>query len=82
MIPTKKSEREHLGIEGTSHIKNTTKIAQKRHENHLSHKKEIDATMKLPYTRRSDSLQNGVENLSLKSKEMRSSPDGWFALKP
>jgi hypothetical protein len=48
----------------------------------LSHKKEIDATMKLPYTRRSDSLQNGVENLSLKSKEMRSSPDGWFALKP
>jgi hypothetical protein len=44
--PTRKSEPKHLGIKGTAAHKNLTKIAWKRHENHSSHKKEIDATMK------------------------------------
>jgi hypothetical protein len=42
--------------------KNLTKIARKRHENHMSCKKEIDTTMKLPYTRRSDSSQTGEKS--------------------
>jgi hypothetical protein len=46
MIPTNKSESKHLEIEGTRLTRNPTKIARKRHENHTSYKKEIDATMK------------------------------------
>jgi hypothetical protein len=46
MIPANKSKPKHLKIEGTSHAQKPTKIAQKRHENHSSHKREIDATMK------------------------------------
>jgi hypothetical protein len=46
MIPTNKSKPKHLRVEGTSAHENQTKIAQKRHENHMSYKREIDATMK------------------------------------
>jgi hypothetical protein len=46
MIPTNKSEPKHLRIEGTSPHVNPTKIARKRHENHTSYKREIDAAMK------------------------------------
>jgi hypothetical protein len=43
---------------------NPTKIAQKTHENHSSHKMEIDATMNASIHRSSDSLQNGEDNLA------------------
>jgi hypothetical protein len=36
---------------------NPTQIARKRHENHTSYKRNIDATIKPPFTRRSDSLR-------------------------
>jgi hypothetical protein len=48
------------------------KIAQKRHENQTSYKREIDATMKA-------SIHSVV---TFFTKEMRSNPDGWFAWKP
>jgi hypothetical protein len=46
MIPTNKSEPKHLRIDGIRHARKSKKIARKRHENHTSYKKEIDATMK------------------------------------
>jgi hypothetical protein len=45
-------------------------------------RRKLMQPLKVPYTQRLDSLQNSEENLSLKSREMRSSLDGWFALKP
>jgi hypothetical protein len=56
--------------------------SSKGYVNHKSYKKEIDATMKGSIHWRTDSVQNGEENLCLWSKEMRSSPEGWFAKKP
>jgi hypothetical protein len=46
MMPTNKSEPKHLIIEGTCHPRKSNKIARKRHENHTSYKRTIDATMK------------------------------------
>jgi hypothetical protein len=46
MIPTKKSEPEHLKIKGTSYTRKSNKNSLKRHENHSSHKKEINTTLK------------------------------------
>jgi hypothetical protein len=46
MITTNKSEPKHLRIKGSTMHENPMKIARKRHENHTSYKKEIDATMK------------------------------------
>jgi hypothetical protein len=47
MIPTNKSELKHFRIEGTIRArKNRQKVAGKRHENPMSYKGEIDATMK------------------------------------
>jgi hypothetical protein len=46
MIPTKKFKLKHLGIEGTSCTRKSNESSPKRHKNHSSHKKGIDATMK------------------------------------
>jgi hypothetical protein len=46
MIPTKKSEPKDLRIEGTRRVRKSREHSSKRHENHKSYKKEIDATMK------------------------------------
>jgi hypothetical protein len=46
MIPTNKSEPKHLGIEGTRHAQKSNENSSKRHKNHMSYKKEINATMK------------------------------------
>jgi hypothetical protein len=44
MIPTKKSEHKCLRIEESRRTRKSHKIARKRHENHSSQEKEIDAT--------------------------------------
>jgi hypothetical protein len=59
-----------------------TKIARKRHENPTSYKSGIDATIKASIHSEVRFFTNGGKNLTLESKEMRSSPDGWFAWKP
>jgi hypothetical protein len=59
-----------------------TKIARKRQENPTSYKPGIDATMKASILSEVGFFTNGAKNLTLESKEMRSSPDGWFAWKP
>jgi hypothetical protein len=56
--------------------------SSKGYVNQKSYKKEIDATMKGSMHWGTDSVQNSEENLCLWSKEMRSSPEGWFAQKP
>jgi hypothetical protein len=44
--------------------------------------KEIDATMKASIHSEVRFFTKLVKNLNLWSKEMRSSPEGWFAWKP
>jgi hypothetical protein len=58
------------------------KIARKRHENHMSYKKKINATMNASIHLEDRFSTNGEENIHLWSKEMRSSPERWFAQKP
>jgi hypothetical protein len=58
------------------------KIARKRHENPTSYKPGIDATMKASIHSEVRFFTNRRENLTLWSRKMRSSPDGWFAWKP
>jgi hypothetical protein len=64
MIPTKNPNTNTSESEEQTMHENPTKIAQKTHENHSSHKMEIDATMNASIHRRSDSLQNGEDNLA------------------
>jgi hypothetical protein len=46
MIPTNKSEPNTSEKKEQAAHENPTKIARKRHKNHTSYKREIDATMK------------------------------------
>jgi hypothetical protein len=79
MFPTNKSEPKHLRIEGTSHARKSTKIAPKRPETPTSHNPRIDASF---HSLGGQILYKRRKNLTLWSKEMRSSSDGWFAWKP
>jgi hypothetical protein len=82
MIPTNKSEPKHLRIEGTSHARktneNSLKKTRKSNElqtgNQHNHEGFHSLGGQILYKRR--------KNLTLESKEMRSSLDGWFAWKP
>jgi hypothetical protein len=58
------------------------KIDRKRHENPMSYKRRINATMKVSIHSEVKFSTNGGKKLTLWSKKMRSSPDGWFAWKP
>jgi hypothetical protein len=79
MIPTNKSEPKHLKIEGTSRTrktnKNSSKKTRKSNElqvgNRRNHESFHSLGGQILYKRR--------KNLTLWSKEMSSSPDGWFA---
>jgi hypothetical protein len=79
MIATNKSKPKHLRI--AAHEK-MTKIARKRHENPTTYEPGIDATMKASIHAEVRFFTNRRENLTLWSRKMRSSPDGWFAWKP
>jgi hypothetical protein len=82
MIPTNKSEPKHLRIKGTSRARktdeNSSKQTRKSNElqtgNRRNHESFHSLEGQILYKRR--------KNLTLESKEMRSSPDGWFAWKP
>jgi hypothetical protein len=82
MILTNKSEPKHLRIEGTSSVRKTNENSSKktwksnelRAENLRNHESFHSLGGHILYERR--------KNLTLWSKEMRSSPDGWFAWKP
>jgi hypothetical protein len=58
------------------------KIARKRHENPTSYKAGTDATMKASIHLEFRFFTNRRKNITLESKEMRSTPDGWCAWKP
>jgi hypothetical protein len=58
------------------------KIARKRHENPMSYKPGIDTTMKASIHSEVRFFAKQRKNLTLESKEMRSTVDGWFAWKP
>jgi hypothetical protein len=81
MIPTNKSELKHLRIEGIIHTRKTdedsSKKTRKSNElqtgNRRNHESFHSLGGQILYKRR--------KNLTLESKEMRSSPDGWFAWK-
>jgi hypothetical protein len=53
-----------------------TKIARKRHENPTSYKPGIGATMKASIHSKVRFFTKQRKNLTLESKEMRSSPEG------
>jgi hypothetical protein len=82
MIPTNKSELKHLKIEGKSRTRKTDKNSSKKTQkfselqtgNRRNHKSFHSLGGQILYKQR--------KNLTLESKEMRSSPDGWFAWKP
>jgi hypothetical protein len=82
MIPTNKSEPKDLRIEEQAVHKKPMKIARQRHENPTSYKSGFDATMKASIHSKVRFFYKQRKNLTLESKEMRSSPDGWFAWKP
>jgi hypothetical protein len=82
MISTNKSEPKHLRIEETSGTRktheNSSKKTRKSNElqagNRRNHESFHSLGGQILYKRR--------KNLTLWSKEMRSSLDGWFAWKP
>jgi hypothetical protein len=82
MIPTNKSEPKHLRIKRTSRTRktdeNSTKKSRKSNklqaENQRNHESFHSLGGQILYKRR--------KKLTLWSKEMRSSPDGWIAWKP
>jgi hypothetical protein len=81
MIHTNKFEPKHLRIKGTSRARetdeNSTKKTRKSNEiqtgNRRNHESFHSLEGQILYKRR--------KNLTLESKEMRSSPDGWFSWK-
>jgi hypothetical protein len=82
MIPTNKSEPKHHIIEGIIHARktdeNSSKKTRKSNElqtgNRRNHESFHSLGGQILYKRR--------KNLTLESKEMRSSPEGSFAWKP
>jgi hypothetical protein len=82
MIPTNKSERKHLRIEGTRHArksnKNSSKKIRKSHELREGNRRNHESFHSLG----GQILYKRMKNVNLWSKEMRSSPEGWFAWKP
>jgi hypothetical protein len=82
MIPTNKFEPKHLRIEETSRARKTDENSSKKTrksnklqaENRRNHESFHSPEGQILYKRR--------KNLTLLSKEMRSSPEGYFAWKP
>jgi hypothetical protein len=82
MIPTNKFEPKHLKIKGTSRAQKTNENSSKKTrksnelqaENRRNHESFHSLGGQILYKRR--------KNVTLWSKEMRSSPDGWFAWEP
>jgi hypothetical protein len=81
MIPTKNSEPKHLRIKGTSHARktdeNSSKKTRKSNKLQAGNRRNHESFHSLE----GQILYKWRKNLTLWSKEMRSSPDGWFAWK-
>jgi hypothetical protein len=79
MIPTNKSEPKHLRIEGTSRTRktdeNSLKKTKKSNELQTGNRRNHESFHSLG----GQILYKQRKNLTLWSKEMRSSLDGWFA---
>jgi hypothetical protein len=79
MIPTNKSEPKHLKIKGTSRPRktdeNSSKMTRKSNELQVENQRNHESFHSLGR----QILYKWRKNLTLWSKEMRSSPDGWFA---
>jgi hypothetical protein len=82
MIPTNKSEPKHHKIEGIIHARktdeNSSKKTRKSNELQTGNRHNHESFHLL----RGQILYKRRKNLTRESKEMRSSPDGWFAWKP
>jgi hypothetical protein len=82
MIPTKKFEPKHLRIRGTIRTRktdeNSSKKTRKSNELQTGNRRNHESFHSLG----GQILYKQRKNLILESKEMRSSPDGWFARKP
>jgi hypothetical protein len=82
MIPTNKFELKHLRIEETRRTQktneNNSKRKRKSHELQEGNRRNHESLNSL----RGQILYKRMKNLNLWSKEMRSSPGGWFAYKP
>jgi hypothetical protein len=82
MIPTNKFEPKRLRIKGTSRTRktdeNSSKKTRKSNELQIGNRRNHESFHSLG----GQILCKLRKNLTLHSKEMRSSPDGWFAWKP
>jgi hypothetical protein len=82
MIPTNKFKPKHLIIKGTSRARktdeNSLKKTRKSNELQTGNRHNHESFHSLG----GQILYKRWKNLTLESKEMRSSPDGWFAWKP
>jgi hypothetical protein len=82
MIPNNKFEPNRLRIKGTSRTRKTdeesTKRTRKSNELQTGNRRNHESFHSLG----GQILYKLRKNLSLESKEMRSSPDGWFPWKP
>jgi hypothetical protein len=82
MIPTNKSEPKHLRIEGTSRARKTNKNSSKKTRKSIKLQAGNRRNHESFHSLGGQILHKGRKNLTLWSKEMRISPDGWFAWKP
>jgi hypothetical protein len=82
MIPTNKFEPKHLGIKGTRRARktdeNSSKNTRKSNELQTGNRRNHETFHSLG----GQILYKLRKNLTLESKEMRRSPDGWFASNP
>jgi hypothetical protein len=82
MIPTNKFEPKHLKIKGTSRARknaeNSSKKTRKSNELQTENRRNLESFHSL----RGQILYKQRKHLTLESKEMRSSLDGWFSWKP
>jgi hypothetical protein len=82
MIPTNKSDPKYLRIEGTSRARktneNSSKKTRKSHELQEGNRSKQESFHSLEC----QIIYKLGKNLTLWSKEMRSSLDGWLAWKP
>jgi hypothetical protein len=82
MIPTNKFEPKHLRIKGRRHARktneNSSKKTRKSNELQTGNQRNHESFHSL----RGQILYKWRKNLTVESKEMRSSPEGWFAWKP
>jgi hypothetical protein len=82
MIPTNKTEPKHLRIEGTSHARKTDENSSKKTRKSNELQAENERNHESFHSLGGQILYKWRKNLTLWSKEMRSSLDGWFVWKP